>query len=245
MAAGADTTRLVADSSQANGVRWAAETELKLIAAKGDLTPGTANDTRAVLAAGVDGLVLTTDATQTTGLAWRDPTPAGVTAFTVAAAAPTGWWLLDGSTKVNAQTLQPNLWAVAPVAWRSGANLILPDARGRTVVAAGTGAGLSARALGSTFGEESHTLTAAESGTAVHLHSITDPTHTHTSNAGTDTDGVGNGVRPSSGLVDQLTATINAASTGITATNNHAGASAASAHNVVQPSIAFNIIVKT
>ena len=50
---------------------------------------------------------------------------------------PTGWSLLDGS----------------------GGR---PDARGRTLIGAGTGPGLTARALGATGGEESHTLTVAE-----------------------------------------------------------------------------------
>jgi microcystin-dependent protein len=50
----------------------------------------------------------------------------------------------------------------------------LPDLRGRAPIHAGQGPGLTARTLGSSFGEESHTLSAAEM-----------PAHTHTMSAGT------------------------------------------------------------
>jgi hypothetical protein len=116
--------------------------------------------------------------------------PAGLVEATVAATAPGGALMLDGSTVTGAQTLHPELWAVAPAAWKSGADLILPDARGRTIIGAGTGAGLTARTLGALVGVESVTLSAAESGVAAHTHgtsghshSVSAHTHSETSHS--------------------------------------------------------------
>lgn len=47
----------------------------------------------------------------------------------------------------------------------------VPNIPGRAVIGGGAGSGLTARALGQTGGEETHTLTGAESGTSVHGHS--------------------------------------------------------------------------
>src|SRR5262245_57453699 len=44
------------------------------------------------------------------------------------------WLLLDGSTVTGAQTTYPKLWAIVPAGWRSGADLILPDCRGRLLI---------------------------------------------------------------------------------------------------------------
>jgi len=59
---------------------------------------------------------------------------AGTVAYTCRAAAPTGWLFLDGSTVVNGQSLYPALWAVIPVAWQSGSNIVLPNGRGRFLI---------------------------------------------------------------------------------------------------------------
>lgn len=118
----------------------------------------------------------------------------GMVAATISATAPAGWLLLDGSTVTGAQTLYPYLWAVAPTAWKSGASLILPDSRGRTVIGSGTGAGLTARTLGATVGVESVTLSAAESGqpgfTVVqNAHNHTQDSHNHTQSGHTHSEG--------------------------------------------------------
>lgn len=49
-------------------------------------------------------------------------------------------------------------------------NFVTPDARGRNVIGTGTGAGLTARTLGATGGEESHQLTVSE--LASHNHEV-------------------------------------------------------------------------
>lgn len=94
--------------------------------------------------------------------------PVGSVLDFVGSSAPTGWVLLDGQTLTNAETIYPELWSVAPTAWRSGSNLVLPDLRGRVTLGAGQGSGLSNRPLGADGGAETHTLTTAQI-----------PSHTH------------------------------------------------------------------
>lgn len=56
-------------------------------------------------------------------------------------------------------------------------HFVTPDLRGRTIIGAGAGAGLSIYASGDTGGEESHQLTSGEMPS--HSHGVTDPSHTH------------------------------------------------------------------
>lgn len=44
------------------------------------------------------------------------------------------WAICNGATITNAQTLNTALWAAVDAAWKSGANIILPDLRGRVPV---------------------------------------------------------------------------------------------------------------
>lgn len=167
--------------------------------------------------------------------------PAGSIISTIAAAAPTGFLLLDGSTVSGGQTIYPNLWAVIPAGWKSGANIALPDARGRTVIGAGSGAGLTTRTLSGLVGEESHVLTPAETAVKGHGHSVTDPGHFHqfsVDQRGSATGLILNYV--ATGSTTNTTTT----TTGLTVVSLADGANGA-AHNVMQPSIALNWIVKT
>jgi len=70
LAVGANETRLVADSAEATGLKYVADTTNYAIAAKGDLLAGTAADTLAALSVGTNGQVLTADSAQATGLKW-------------------------------------------------------------------------------------------------------------------------------------------------------------------------------
>lgn len=92
---------------------------------------------------------------------------------TTRASAATGWLLCDG-TAVSRVTYAA-LWNVIrnghagtggdPAPYGNGdasTTFNVPDLRGRVPVGVGTGSGLTARALGATGGEESHTLTDAE-----------------------------------------------------------------------------------
>jgi len=76
--AGANETRLVADSAQTLGLKYVADTTNYAIAAKADLLVGTAADTLEALTVGTNGQVLTADSTVSpTGLKWATPASGG------------------------------------------------------------------------------------------------------------------------------------------------------------------------
>lgn len=158
--------------------------------------------------------------------------PAGIVVSTFATTAPTDWLMIIGQTITNGQTLHPDLWAVIPAGMKSGANIIMPDMRGRTIIGVGTGAGLTIRALSTLYGEENHVLTIAEM-----------PAHNHGGATSAEpfysaTAAGGSGLQlipPSNGVVG------NAYTQSHTITSQGSG----TAHNVMQPSIALNWIVRT
>ena len=77
LAVGANETRLVADSTQATGLKYVADTTNYAIAAKGNLLAGTAADTLAALTVGANGTVLTADSVEATGMKWATPSTGG------------------------------------------------------------------------------------------------------------------------------------------------------------------------
>jgi len=83
---------------------------------------------------------------------------------------PPRWLFLNGQTITNAQTLNTVLWSRAPTIWRSGANLVLPDARGRVTVCY-DGSDPDFDPVGEVGGSKTHALTIPEL-----------PGHTHTIN---------------------------------------------------------------
>lgn len=90
---------------------------------------------------------------------------------------PEGALECDGTA--YARTDYPVLYdRVASVFIIDADNFAVPDLRGRTVIAAGAGAGLSTYAVGDALGEESHRLLTAEM--PVHNHTVVDPGHLHT-----------------------------------------------------------------
>jgi microcystin-dependent protein len=89
--------------------------------------------------------------------------PAGMVIMTVAAAAPTGWLLLAGQVVASAQTLYPSLWAVAPLVWKSGATLTLPNMASSFPIG-------QAGAIGTIGG--ANTTTIATANLPVHHHAI-------------------------------------------------------------------------
>jgi hypothetical protein len=74
LAVGTNEQRLVADSAEATGLKYVADTTNYAIAAKGDLLVGTAADTLAVLSVGTNGHTLVADSSVSpTGLKWAAP----------------------------------------------------------------------------------------------------------------------------------------------------------------------------
>lgn len=130
-----------------------------------------------------------------------------------------GWLLCDG-TAVS-RTTYADLFAAIGTAFGVGdgsTTFNVPDARGRAPIGVGTGSGLTARAMGVKVGEETHVLTTAE--LAAHTHSVAFV-------------GGGGGI-PSSSINTNAISMQNTGSTG-----------SGSAHNTMQPSIAFNFVIKT
>ena len=108
--------------------------------------------------------------------------PVGAVVDYIGTTAPTNWLAITGQTVTNAQTLYPLLWAIAPVAWRSGSNLVFPDSRKRVSV------GYDATdsdfdAIGKVGGSKTHTLTQAQTPVKSHTHGLTDGGHSHTVNS--------------------------------------------------------------
>jgi len=96
----------------------------------------------------------------------------GITFSYITASPPAGSLALDGSTYNNDD--YPLLSANIDTQWDNGdGTFTLPESQGRTIIGTGTGAGLTARAMGDLVGEETHSLTDAENGT--HQHGVNDP----------------------------------------------------------------------
>lgn len=153
-------------------------------------------------------------------------------------AAPTGWLLCDGTSYLRAT--YPSLFAILSTTYGSadGTHFNVPDLRGRIPIGVGTGTGggasgtglpaggsaLTAVALATWKGEQTHLLSAAESGL---------PAHTHTASV----FAVGAGGAAFAGA--------NGGSQGSATTDANVAAAAASAHNNIQPVMGVNFIIKT
>src|SRR5262249_6492151 len=119
--------------------------------------------------------------------AWNASHPAGAVIDFAGSAAPTGWLLCDGQG--YSTTTYARLFGVIGYTFGgSGGTFNVPDARGRVSVGSGQGAGLTNRALGAKFGEESHALSVGE--LPVHSHTIPDPGHIHTTSQSAHSHGV-------------------------------------------------------
>jgi len=149
--------------------------------------------------------------------------PAGTVAAFAGGAIPSGWLPCDGSTV--SPTLYPALFSAIGAQYGGDGitTFSLPDLRGRTLVGAGQGAGLTNRVHGTTGGEERHTLTVAEM-----------PAHTH-KETGTNRLDVASGGGIHVQDVDNATfAPITTGSTG-----------GGQPHNVMPPFISLTYIIKS
>jgi microcystin-dependent protein len=101
------------------------------------------------------------------------------------ASQPADWFFLDGTVIVNAETLYPAFWAIAPAAWKAGSNINLPDTTTRYLISGDPGdttgiLGGNDQITLATANLPSHThgagsYTAASAG--AHTHSPLDPTY--------------------------------------------------------------------
>lgn len=153
--------------------------------------------------------------------------------------APAGWLLCNGAAV--SRTTYAGLFGAIGTTYGAGdgsTTFNVPDARGRSIIGAGAGTGLTNRALGATGGAETHTLTSAEM--PVHSHGVTDPGHTHALPRG---GGAGEGPPYNAyyaNNADMANAGIQSATTGISVNNAGSG----SAHNNMSPFLALNCIIK-
>jgi microcystin-dependent protein len=144
--------------------------------------------------------------------------------------------LADGSAV--SRLLYPELFALLGTTYGAGdgsTTFNLPDLRGRFLLGAGLGTGLTNRALAAIGGEENHQLTLAE--LAAHAHPITDKQHTHSAGGAGAT--AGGGGYSFGNTVIQWSVTYEY--TGITGTNNAGGNGA---HNNVPPFLVLTYIIK-
>lgn len=145
---------------------------------------------------------------------------------------PLRWLPADGSSLLRAD--YPDLFTVIGTTYGAvdGTHFSLPDLQSRVPLGTGSGAGLSTYALGDMGGEETHTLTTAE--TPAHSH--TDTGHSHgTTLAAPNVTTVGPGA-PQPTAIPSVGVT-GAGSASLTATGGDG------AHNNLQPFIALNYFI--
>jgi len=145
---------------------------------------------------------------------------------------PGNWLACDGASVLRSD--YPALFTAIGTTFGAvdGAHFNLPDVQGRSVVGTGSGSGLTPRALGDSFGEETHTLTTAESAS----HSHTDTGHAHAEGIAAPAVGAAIVGVPIPSAVPAVGATgIGFAAIGSTGGDG--------SHNNIQPSIALNYYI--
>lgn len=168
--------------------------------------------------------------------------PAGFIKDFAGTSAPTGYLACDGSAV--SRTTYAALFAAIGTTWGAGdgsTTFNLPNFQRRsTVGSGGTGTPALANTVGSTGGEETHTLTAAESAILTYTSNVTDPGHSHVIDnvvGATGNAEVGAAGNNSGGVATH------AATTGISvATSSNAGGGA---HNTYHPVAVVLKVIKT
>lgn len=181
-----DPTDLINVSTQLDGnfdILDARVTDRNLYSTKGDILVGTAvANTPARLPIGSEGTSPVARAGATNGMAFESILPIG-SIIAHAGVSAVGYLLCDGSA--YSRTVQAALFSVIGTTYGPGdgsTTFNVPDARGRTLIGSGTGvySGATVHVLGTTGGEEKHTLLEAELAS-----------HNHT--GATNTDGTAHG----------------------------------------------------
>jgi microcystin-dependent protein len=166
--------------------------------------------------------------------------PPGSVESYAGSSAPTGWVMCDGSTL--SRTNYYYLYSVIGNTYGAGDGVNtfnVPDLRGRKVLGAGQGNGLTNRNLADIGGAETHTLTSNEM--PVHNHGVTDPGHAHSYVNNTNDQDTDNAFATET-AADQvdLNKTTSSNTTGISINNTGGG----QAHNNMDPFFVLNYIIK-
>lgn len=149
----------------------------------------------------------------------------GVVKMYAGAAAPSGYLICDGSAV--SRTAFATLFAAIGTTFGPGngaTTFNIPDMRGRAPIGVGTGAGLTARTLAGTVGEETHLLVTGEMPSHSHIQQFSNHLVAGTTQPDLNSDAADGSL----------------ASGDSTATTGGGGA-----HNNMQPSIGMNFIIKT
>ena len=154
--------------------------------------------------------------------------PAGTIIQSAAINEPAGWFDCNGRTLLV--SIYGDLFnAIGYTFGGSDLSFIIPDMQGRVGIGAGSGAGLTTRALGSVGGEEAHTLTSSEMPS--HSHSLT--RRSNPDNGAFDTD--------NSHEDESSAATTDRGDLGPFNTNTTGGGLS---HNNMQPYIVLRYLIK-
>ena len=143
----------------------------------------------------------------------------------------------------------------AATAWAANCRMTLTKQLGRAIAIAGAGSGLTARVLGTSLGEESHvlaaaeipTITAAGSGSASVTSTVNLPTNLTNGlylayNGSPSYGAYSPAGNPSTAItIGPVTST---GSASVTTTSNNTGGASPAAHNTMQPTTFWNVMVK-
>lgn len=156
--------------------------------------------------------------------------PSGIVYPFAGSAVPSGYLLCDGGS--YSRTAYAALFAAITTTHGAvdSSHFNVPDYRGRALIGAGAGSGLTSRTLGAVLGAEVHTLTVGE--IPQHYHQV--------SNSG-ESGSTGAGLAGSS----RSQTSYNYTTGPVSATFNGSPASVDGAHNNMQPSAVVNFIIKT
>lgn len=144
-----------------------------------------------------------------------------------------GLWLdCDGASLLR--TDYPDLFAIVGTTYGAvdGTHFSLPELRGRTVIDTGAGPGLTARALGDSLGEETHTLTVAET-----------PSHSHTDTGHTHVEGIASPAVGAAIVGVPIPSAIPAVGATGSGFANLTSTGGDGSHDNIQPSLALNIYI--
>lgn len=200
----------------------------------------------AMMAAGVQSGAITTamiapGAVTAEKLAADSSIPPGTVVAFAGTSAPAGWALCNGQELDGTQPQYAALFSAIGQTYGAGTgdNFRLPDLRGRVAMGAGQGSGLTNRLVAQILGAETHTLTVTQMPS--HSHGVNDPGHSHSFTY--------NGALPSSNGDNANPDLCDDAVQGGTTSHNTTGISIQSSggnqpHNIIQPSLVLNYIIK-
>lgn len=150
--------------------------------------------------------------------------PTGTVIMWAASSVPNGY--LECTGQAVSRSTYATLFALIGTTFGAGdgsTTFNVPDIRGRAPIGAGTGAGLTARSLAGTVGEETHILTTAE--LAAHTHAVGSLVYPVAGGSGA--------FGSSAGALDEASGSITSASAG-----------SGNAHNNMQPSLVLKFMIK-